>query len=301
MSRDTRANRKRLALFQRGAAAAHRYRGSPELYFCPLCKTAFTQSALFTDPPELTLEHAPTKSEGGKVIALTCSVCNKKAGHSIDAAISHRANLMHLADVITHAVDGEGGRAALKIGSESVNIQIVSESNGPVKLAVLGGSNNLRVVERVRAYLEEHARESMWTGGGLGITSVEWYNPRLALVGDLKAAFIAAFAAFGYRYAFDPLLELVRQQILHPDEQVIDGWSIAVNQTGNDRYLALLTEPLSAVIVKLGRMDVLLPWLSSPRNFYDELATTYIPNRPLQWSGEYYAWPTTLKMECDIQ
>jgi hypothetical protein len=102
-------------------------------------------------------------------------------------------------------------------------------------------------------------------------------------------------------YAFDPRLTLVRQQILHPDEQVIDGLSITVEQAGNDRYLVLLTEPIPAVLVKFGRSDVLLPWLSSPLNFYDELATTYRPNGPLWVSGQEVEWPTTLEMVLDLQ
>jgi hypothetical protein len=41
--------------------------------------------------------------------------------------------------------------------------------------------------------VQDHARENTWTGGGLVITPQARYNPRLALVGDLRAAFIVAF------------------------------------------------------------------------------------------------------------
>jgi hypothetical protein len=183
-------------------------------------------------------------------------------------------------------------------------VGIVAENNGPVRLEILGPSNNdLRTVERIPAYMQEHARETTWTGGSFVITPRARYNPRLALVGDLRAAFIAAFATFGYRYAFNPRLTPVRQQILHPEAQIIDGWSwsIAANQTENARYLVLLAEPFPAVIAKLGSIDVLLPWLSSPLHFYDVLATTYIPNGSLQGSGECFAWPTTLEMMLDLQ
>src|SRR5215468_4293204 len=108
--RKAKTQRERLTLFQRGASAAQRYTGSPELYLCPICATAFPQSALLTDDPELTREHVPPESVGGKVIALTCKCYNKTAGHSTDAAISGRAKLIRFVDVITHAVDGEGGR-----------------------------------------------------------------------------------------------------------------------------------------------------------------------------------------------
>jgi hypothetical protein len=163
-------------------------------------------------------------------------------------------------------------------------------------------SNDLRAVERIPAYyVQDHARENTWTGGDLVITTKARYNPWLALVSDLRAAFIVAFAAFGYRYAFNPRLALVRQQIRPPLEQVIDGWSVAVDQTWNGRHLLLLTKPIPAVLVKLGRIDVLLPWLNSPLNFYKVLATTYRPNGPLRVSGQEVEWPTTLEMVLDLQ
>ena len=305
MSQMTKAQRERLRLFHRGVSAAQRYTGSPEHYLCPICGTAFTQSALFTVDPELTREHAPPKAVGGKVIALTCKSCNRTGGHSIDAALSGRARQMHFADVLAHARDGEGGQAELRIGSECVNIRVVAESNSPVRLEILGKANNdLRAggaVERISAYVQEHARENTWTGGDLVITtSKASYNPRLALIGDLRAAFLVAFAAFGYRYAFDQRLTLVRQQILAPDAQLIDGWGVTLTQTEDDQSLLLLTEPIPAVMVKLGRIAVLLPWLDSPLNFYDVLATTHRPNGPLQGSGQEVKWPTTLEMVLDL-
>ena len=298
MSRARDVKKKRLILFQRGAAAAQRYTDSSEFYYCPICRTGFNQSALSTD--KLTLEHVPPASAGGKSIALTCKSCNNRAGDSIDAAISHRAELVRFADVSTHTIDGEGGRAILEVGREHVNILLVAESNGPVRLEILGGSNDPRVVERVQAYMEEHTRENSWTGGALGIASRRLCDPRLASIGDLKAAFIAAFAAFGYRYACNPRLDQVRQQIRNPAEQVIDMWSIAIDHTGIGRYLLLFTEPLPGVVVSLGRSCVLLPWLDSPVNFYTALATAYRPNEQPQVTGHLIKWPTTLEMVLDF-
>jgi hypothetical protein len=164
-----------------------------------------------------------------------------------------------------------------------------------------GANNNLRAVERIAGYVQEHGRENTWTGGDLVITSQARYDPRLALIGDLRAAFLVAFAAFGYRYALDQRLRPVRQQILNPDAKLIDGWGVTLTQPEDDQSLLLLTEPIPAVLVKLGRIAVLLPWLDSPLNFYDVLATTYRPNGPLQGSGQEVEWPTTLEMVLDLQ
>jgi hypothetical protein len=193
-------------------------------------------------------------------------------------------------------------RAALQIGSETVNIALVRERNSPVRrLEILGGSNDLQEVARAYEYMQEHGRETTWTGGPFVATPRAQYDEQLLRASELRAAFLVAFAAFGYRYAFNPRLALVRQQIRTPLTQVIDGWSVAINQTWDGWHLVLLTEPIPAVLVKLGRSDVLLPWLSSPLNFYDALATIYRPNGPLRVSGEEVEWPTTLVMVLDSQ
>jgi hypothetical protein len=238
---------------------------------------------------------------GGKPIALTCKGCNTTAGHVIDIEVWRRAESMRLNAVIRNLVDGEARRLTLKIGSERVNVRVVSERNSPVKVEILERWNAPRKVERIRAYGEEHVRGGTWTGGELHVESVGRYDPRLALVGDLKAAFIAAFATFGYRYAFNTRLALVRQQIRTPHAQVLDGWIAAFHLTETDRCLALMPEPISTVMVRLGWVDVLLPWLGSPLNFYDAVAALCQAHGPREVIGERIEWPTTLMMELDFQ
>jgi|SRR6266542_1170271 len=146
MSRQTKAKRESLALFWRGAPAAQRYTGSLELYLCPICGTAFTQSALFTDDPELTREHAPPESVGGKVIALTCKSCNNEAGHSVDANVSRRAKQIHCGEIIAHAADGEGGLVKLQIGGERVNGRVSRDINGATEFEIIE-QNDPRVLK----------------------------------------------------------------------------------------------------------------------------------------------------------
>ena len=57
---------KRTELFKIGATAASKYRnGDDSLYFCPICKAGFTESQA-KEGKEITLEHVPPKSIGGK-------------------------------------------------------------------------------------------------------------------------------------------------------------------------------------------------------------------------------------------
>src|SRR5438105_7473410 len=50
-------------------------------YLCPLCLE------WFADLDDLSLEHAPPASVGGRHIAVTCRTCNSTAGATVDAAL----------------------------------------------------------------------------------------------------------------------------------------------------------------------------------------------------------------------
>ncbi|MDY6856806.1 MAG: HNH endonuclease, partial [Thermodesulfobacteriota bacterium] len=73
-------------------------------YVCPICGTEFLSDAI--DSGDLTLEHAPPESLGGRAITLTCVKCNCPAGSSIDAAMRNRHLLQHF------FIDSEGFQRA---------------------------------------------------------------------------------------------------------------------------------------------------------------------------------------------
>jgi hypothetical protein len=58
--------------------------------------------------------------------------------------------------------------------------------------------------------------------GGLQLT-YKWdtHKRRRADLSWLKAAYIVAFAIWGYSYAFSPALRVVRQQLGHPEDEII--------------------------------------------------------------------------------
>jgi hypothetical protein len=56
-------------------------------YLCPLCLN------WFTDLDDLSLEHAPPRSIGGRHMAVTCRRCNSRSGHTVDAELRHAETL----------------------------------------------------------------------------------------------------------------------------------------------------------------------------------------------------------------
>jgi len=285
-------------MFRRGAAAAQRYTSSSEVYLCPICETGFSQSALLTG--ELTLDEAPPASVGGKGIALTCKDCNSKAGYSIDAAVDRRAKLLNFKKVVAQGGHGLAGDATMCIGGESVNVIVKGDVKGTLQFESPPSRNNPNAAKRTIAYLERLAHDGSWKGEEFTITARTRYHSRLAMVGDLKAAFLVAFAALGYRYAFDPLLDEIRQQIRNPNDHVIDNWTMTLKETGDVRPLMIVVESLPGVVVQLDEVGIILPWFTSPKDFYSELAARYSSNKQMQLQGKRVPWPTRLEMALDF-
>jgi hypothetical protein len=70
---------------------------------------------------------------------------------------------------------------------------------------------------------------------------------------------------FGYRYGYDSRLDIVREQIMHPDQELIAGaWWIPLPGLTEDPMLMVMVEPVPAVLVRPGPVLVALPWLIGP-------------------------------------
>src|SRR5690349_23826815 len=82
-----RRDAKREQFFSRGVEAYQRLSGDDKQYYpCPICLECFDREAL--DARNLTLEHIPPESIGGKPLCLTCKSCNDRGGHSSDHAFA---------------------------------------------------------------------------------------------------------------------------------------------------------------------------------------------------------------------
>jgi len=295
------SNRQRKALregfFDRGTIAIKRYYDG-EKYFCPICGIGFDRTALSNG--ELTLEHSPPKAVGGKPVALTCHSCNSGSGHLFESNLSGRAQLTGVTETILGERRNEPGRVSFQIGDVWLNTQLYQDEKGVRTLEVLKG-NDPKAIDETLKYLNGLTETKTWDGQEFHIRSRVGYNHRLALIAELKAAFITAFAAFGYRYAFDPRLSCVREQILKPSETIIDGWNARIEHAQFSEFVLLYVGSIPGVVVKLGKSSVILPWVSGPDNLYKDLASRYQHGENIQITGKLLSWPSKLEMALDFQ
>jgi hypothetical protein len=203
---------------------------------------------------DLTLEHAPPHSSGGKPIALTCRECNTGAGAALDHEMQHLRNLLGFAraampqPVLMHA----------RVGAARVTVSVDTPDGG---YQVRG-----RPRHNHPANQEQFETEMARLGHGeridLKLSPVKPFRFDRAKLGWLRAAYIVAFAALGYRYAARRELDPVREQFHLPDRQILPRfWAHQPNAASDARQLALvqLSQDTQAIGVQMGEHIVFLP------------------------------------------
>ena len=135
--------RKRQVMFDRGAEAWRRFSGSMgDVYICPICGRRFPPDQI----TNLTMEHVPPRSIGGKELVLTCRTCNNVVGHSTDAEAARRAEYRELGHAIFQRVGQYAGPVRITLGGIPLNGEISADEHG-VRISVPVVRNDPRNIE----------------------------------------------------------------------------------------------------------------------------------------------------------
>ena len=275
---------KRSLWFSRGVRAWEQAFGnSVGGYVCPLCTQAFDRSAL--EVRILTLEHAPPEALGGREVCLTCARCNNDAGRTVDAH-------MHRRELALDFVRGEMKNfrpARLTVRGVSMNVDHY-HGGGGVLISGVPRVNPPGAVGRLEAALDSQLVDQSLTIEPYRDT----FDNRLAVVGWLRSAYLIAFAAFGYRFAFHGTLDRVREQLAHPERDVLGLFSVYLPAADRDsRSLLIVEDPcdLASLLVQFGRQLVFLPWKEA--GIHDRLQQRKArhPSFDAQLSGRQVPWP----------
>lgn len=287
----------RVRLFERGAEATGLLgvTGGTE-YICPICGDQYDKAAV--EEGRLTLEHVPPRSQGGKGLVLTCELCNNRAGHTVDAHLHRRAEM----EALERAIRGEGtaSNRPVAVEYEGTQVNATAHVHGPegiIYLDVHEERNNPARTEHQRAAAAASAAAGL--SGTVRISAKIGWDERQAQISELRAAFLLAFARFGYSYALHARLEAVRRQIREPEAEIIRVFSFPAAEEG-PLAMRIAVEPFWAVLVRIGRAVVVLPWNEGDHDVYGELERLIATGVDVALPGLKVAVPQTLEMDQDF-
>ena len=254
----TKPRQQRLNLFKRGNTR------------CPICLSSFTKNDVLAGE-SVTLEHAPPRAFkrdfgiNSMPLCLTCANCNNTAGRQ----------------AYQEAIQ------ALRAPNVDINVRGVSHA-GSLSLQE-GDVSHFQVRSKRRRspcdYRNLQAKDLRF--------SVKLTNRRYVNASWLKSAYLSVFALLGkmgYQYAEGQAICRVREQILHPEKEIIGRIPYGnIAKYGGDWIQMHRESPGPCWIVNLGASAVLLPasWNTS---IYDDpdlfregaqfkLATSYVFDR----------------------
>jgi HNH endonuclease len=275
------SERKKRRWFDLGAESFGRVRPGAydqPTYPCPICLTTFTMEALAQK--ELSAEHVPPESVGGRELLLTCRSCNNSSGTKLDAhaRIKEDVNLA-VAGTLEHP-----HRVRARFGALVVNAELHTQEGKyslhvPTKINKPGTSDALQNVARMGAQLTvEHERFAE-----LG-AKISWF----------RSGYLALFAVTGYELALNPAFEIVRKQILECDERKMITFTSEAPEdiplTVKRILRVLAPEWHRGWAVEFGRYFVHFPELGD-NLFYDRMAA-HAFDPITQYTYRYMGWPS---------
>jgi 5-methylcytosine-specific restriction endonuclease McrA len=235
---------------------------SERVYACPLCLgfNLFEESAV--EDGSLTLEHVPPKSFGGRELVLTCSTCNNDQGSALDAHA--RTMERHLA-----SKSGRGShrlKAFVILEGRRLNGDLIVE-NGDIKFTARREINEPKSFSRLMSTPPPM--------GALMTLTAEPYSELGARISWLRSAYLAFFALRGYRFAFDPALDIVRRQIANFETALAPRWTIDL-ESPSDWAVPIIVEVVepswrSCWGLACGRYVTMLP-KEGDLDFYQRLS-----------------------------
>lgn len=211
--------------------------------FCPICLKIFEESQLEKNLDNyLTLEHNPPESLGGKANILTCKNCNNKSGHTLDNALlkylldenfnNYKSNSSHW----TKLSNQKGDKVTANINWDKdgkLVINVKGKHSNPKDL------KNIIESEEKGIFPNEEDPLSFYTSKwNFNFPAPNRSDMRIASIALLKIGYLLAFEKFGHIFLFNKNLEIIRKQILSPNEKIITDpfW---INNNFPEMYLGV--------------------------------------------------------------
>lgn len=205
-------------------------------YVCPLCLKSFEIKQYEDNIGDiLTIEDVPPMSLGGTPCLLTCRSCNSRCGHEIDVFLLNEVRYFDEKNDFTKPKKAILLKNDIKLNATFRSI------NGENVIDIEKNNDPRKISKFKRSFFEENGSSKF----SVKVKKCDYKRDvHRANVAALKTAYLLAFAKLGYRYILNENLENIRQQILHPnqniysDEYVIGENDYLPKNIPDDVYLA---------------------------------------------------------------
>lgn len=228
----------------------------------------------------------PPKSIGGSVIILTCKRCNNQAGYTFEQDLVKRREVHAQAKCLLEQLEGEFGHVKLKINGIALNANL--SRRGGVTNFEITDHNNPNSLEASRAALMEFAE-----GSEINVSTSKSYKRRNIEKSDLKAAFLAISAKFGYTVAFEPRMVPIRRAILGycDHEEFLQYIELPTSSAGS----ILVDEESGIAAMIIEERGVVIPWPSQPLTNFKKRG------EKLKIQAKVFDFPTFFEAQIDLR
>lgn len=271
MAKDKR--RTKSGWWELGADAAYRvleFEDPPHhrrVYMCPLCGRFHPRECI--DNGELTLEHVPPDSIGGRALVLTCARCNNGAGTDLDW---HAADELKAREVLSFTrgesritLDGEVNGLLRIPDPKSLHFVVDRQRSNPVAFDDFFARLERRLTTASRSLERPSPLFSFWVPTR--------HDNRRANLSYLRSGYLMAFALFGYRLVLGRSYLPVRRQLRHIGEPIIPRLPIGIAAPQQPRLFAGRLEGVGdALVARFNDLWVGLPGYTEDIEWWDRLA-----------------------------
>lgn len=250
-------------------------------YACPICLKAFREEAIALRV--LTREHVPPKSLGGNRLVLTCTGCNSGGGHSADSHARLEADMIDFLKGDLREI-----KAHMRTSSARVPIRLSIDADRMHRINVVKASSE-EAREAVKADFLDARADGEWADDFRFNLDFAAFSPDRAAASWLRSAYLAFFAALGYRFIYRPELDVVRARIKKAELKEPGSFRI-IRPEKAEPTLVYVQEPAAfrSYVMFFGHHAVFLPGYND-----QELYARLAEQRPgeITFSGKQYPWP----------
>lgn len=264
-----------------------------EWYACPLCLTVHPRTAVLAGT--LTEEHVPPHVLGGHGLLLTCAACNNTAGTTLDA---HAVRRRHLEDFFIHR-RATGRTLPVTIHADGIPLRGTIQWTDDGSLQIFGVPRQNHPDQQA-AHLQtlDDYVDRADPNPNITFTIQAQYDANRDQLSWIRAAYLAAFAALGWRYILRPSMAPYRAQFREPATATLPIRVLRDRTAADDQRRILLVEQpddLRSVAVTFGQRLILLPGIDRPQTshqLHDAItarSTDAAP--PADLHGKEVPWP----------